>query len=64
MFSTHNEGYVEDGVEYESSTIISIDPSLVYKDKYYQQVYLSNCVYKVVTQGIDYIDNLFESNKN
>ena len=55
----------EDGVECESFTIISIDPLLVYENKYYLQVYLDNCAYKIVDkQGIDYLDeNLFESDE-
>ena len=56
----------EDGVDCESFTIISIDFLLVYQNKYYLQVYLDNCVYKIVnTQMIHYLDdNLFESDKN
>ena len=39
---------------------------LVYESKYYLQVYLDNCVYKIVnTQMIDYLgDNLLESDRN
>ena len=52
----------EDGVVCESFTIISIDSLLVYQNKYYQQVYLDNCAYKIVDkQMIDHLDdNLFE----
>ena len=32
----------EDGVEYKSSTIISIDFLIVYESRYYLQVYLDN----------------------
>ena len=55
----------EDGVECESFTIISIDPLLVYENKYYLQVYLDNCAYKIVDkQEIDYLDeNLFETDE-
>ena len=47
---------------WESFTIISIDSLLLYEDKYYLQVYLDYCAYKVVnTQMIDYLDeNLFD----
>ena len=56
----------EDGLEYESFTIVPIDFLLVYGDKYYLQVYLDNCAYKTVdTQMIHYLDdNLFESREN
>ena len=56
----------EDGVECESCTIISIDSLLVYKDKYYLQVYLDNCPYKIVDkQIVDYLnDNLFEPHED
>ena len=37
----------EDGVECESFTIISIDSSLAYENKYYQQVYLDNMFIKL-----------------
>ena len=47
---------------WESFTIISIDSLLLYEDKYYLQVYLDYCGYKIVnTQMIDYLDeNLFD----
>ena len=53
----------EDGVEYRSFTIISIDFLLVYENKYYVQVYLDNCAHKIVnTKMVDYLDdNLFET---
>ena len=38
----------EDGVECESFTIISIDSLLVYENKFYLQVYLDSCTYKIV----------------
>ena len=52
----------EDDLEYESSTVISIDSLLVYDKKYYLQVYLDNCAYKTVNkQMTDYLDeSLFE----
>ena len=47
---------------YESFTIISINSLLLYEYKYYLQVYLDNCAYKVAnTQLIDYLEeNLFD----
>ena len=56
----------EDGVECESFTVISIDSLLVLDNKYYLQVYLDNCAYKVADkQMICYLDdNLFESDKD
>ena len=52
----------EDHIEYESFPIISIDSLLVYKKKYYLQVYLDNCAYKNASkQMTDHLDeNLFE----
>ena len=51
----------EDDIESEYFTAISIDSLLVYEDKYYLQVYLDNCAYKLVNkQMTDYLDeNLF-----
>ena len=52
----------EDDIECESFTVISIDSLLVYDKKCYPQVYLDNCVYKIVNkETADYLDeNLFE----
>ena len=52
----------EDDIECESFTVISIDSLLVYKSKYYLQVYLDNCAYKIANkQMTDYLgDNLFK----
>ena len=51
----------EDDIECESFTVISIDSLLVYDKKYYLQIYLDNCAYKIVNKQIDYLDeNLFE----
>ena len=52
----------EDDIECESFIVISIDSLLVYKNKYYLQIYLDNCVYKIANkQMTDYHDeNLFE----
>ena len=47
----------EDNIQSESFTVISIDSLLVYDNKYYLQVYLDNCAYKVVNkQMTDYLD--------
>ena len=48
-------------IECESFTVISIDSLLVY-EKYYLQVHLENCAYKIANkQMTDYLDyNLFE----
>ena len=47
----------ENDIECESFTVISIDSLLVYENKYYLQVYLDNCVYKIVhKQMTDYLD--------
>ena len=52
----------EDDIECESFTVISIDSLLVYNKKFFLQVYLNNCAYKIVNkQMTDYLDeNLFE----
>ena len=47
----------ENDIECESFTVISIDSLLVYENKYYLEVYLDNCVYKIVhKQMTDYLD--------
>ena len=49
----------EGGVECESFTIISIDSLFVYESKYYLQLYLDNCAYKIVNiQMVDYLDDI------
>ena len=52
----------EDDIECESFTVISIDSLLVYENKYYHQIYLDNCAYKLANkQMTDYLDvNRFE----
>ena len=52
----------EDDMECESFIAISIDPLLVYENKYYLRVYLDNCVYKIANKQMkNYLDeNLFE----
>ena len=56
----------EDDIECESFTVIFIDSLLVYKNKYYLQVYLDNCAYKIIgKQMIDYLgENPFETNES
>ena len=48
-------------MKYETCTAISIDSLLVYENKYYLQVYLDSCAYKIVNkQMTDYLDkNIF-----
>ena len=52
----------EDDIECECFIVISIDSLLVCDKKYYLQVYLENCAYKIVNkQTTDYLDkNLLE----
>ena len=40
----------EDDIECEAFTVISTDSLLVYENKYYLQVYLDNCAYKVANK--------------
>ena len=56
----------EDGVKCESFAITYIDSLLGYENKYFLQIYLDNCVYKILdTQTTDYLDDyLFEPEKN
>ena len=51
----------EDDIECESFTVISIFSLHVHENKYYLQVYLDNCAYKIANkQMTDYLDeNLF-----
>ena len=50
-------------IQCECFTDISIDSSLVYESKYYLQIYLDNCDYKIANkQTKDYLDdNFFET---
>ena len=52
----------EDDIKCESFSIISIDSLPVYDKKYYLQVFLDTCAYKIVNkQMTDYLDeNIFE----
>ena len=56
---------LEDDIECESFTIISIDSLLLYESKYYLQVCLGDCVYKIVGKRMIYylIDNPFETDE-
>ena len=58
----HGLNVPQDGAECKSFTVISIDSLLVYENKYYVQVYLDTCAYKIVDkQMIDHLDdNLFK----
>ena len=51
-----------DNMECKISTVISTDFLLVYQSKYYLQVYLDNCAYRIIDKEmINYLDeNLFE----
>ena len=53
----------EDCVKCESFTIISIHSLLIYENKYYLEVYIDNCAYKIVnSQIVDYLNDIdFES---
>ena len=42
----------EDGIEFESFTVISIDSLLAYENKFYLQVYLDNRAYKFANKQI------------
>ena len=52
----------EDDIECESFTVISFDFLVVYENKYYLQVYLHNCAYKIVKKQMPYYldENFFE----
>ena len=54
---------LEDGTEYESFTVVSINSLLSYDNKYYLQVYLDNCAYKIVDKQM-IGDNLFKRDKD
>ena len=47
----------------QTLTVISFDSLLVYESKYYLQVSLDNCAYKIINkQMTDYLgDNIFEA---
>ena len=47
----------EEDVGWESFRVVSVDSLLVYKNKYYLQVYLDNFAYKIANkQMTDYLD--------
>ena len=56
----------EDGVECESLLQSFLSIIYLFMKKYYLQVYLRNCAYKIVdTQMVDYLDDiLFEPDEN
>ena len=56
----------EDDTECECFTVISVKSLFAYKNKYYHQVYLYNCAYKVVDKGmINYLgENPFETDED
>ena len=56
----------EDDIECDSFTVIYIDSLVVYNHKYYLQVYLDSCAYKIIDkQMIDYFDkNHFETDED
>ena len=53
---------LEGNIKSKSFTVIFIDSLHVYENKYYLQVYLDNCAYKIVNkQMTNYLDeNIFE----
>ena len=55
----------EDDIICKSFAVLSIDLMPIYKNKYYLQVYLDNCAYKIVNKQIPaYLDeSLFEDYK-
>ena len=52
----------EDDIKCDCFTAISTDSLVVYENKYYLEVYLDNCAYKIVNkQMTDYVNkNIFE----
>ena len=53
---------IEGDIECKLFTVISTDSLVVYKNKYYLQLYLDNCAYKTVNKQItDYLhQNIFQ----
>ena len=47
----HGLNVPENDMECECFTVISIDSLLVYENKYYLQVYLDNCTYKIAKKN-------------
>ena len=62
----HGLNVAEDDIECEFFTVISIDSLLTCENKYYMQVYLENCAYKVVDMRMVYGlgDNPFETDED
>ena len=56
----------EDDIECKSFAVNSIDSLLVYENKYYLQVYLDNCAYKIIDKQItDYLgDSVSETDED
>ena len=56
----------EDDIKCESFAVIYIHSLLVYESKYFLQVFLESCAYKIIDRRIiDYLgENLFASDKN
>ena len=56
----------EDDIECKSFAVNSIDSLLVYENKYYLQVYLDNCSYKIIDKQItDYLgDSVSETDED
>ena len=56
----HGLNVPEDGIECDFFTVISIDSLLIYENKYYLEVYLDNCAYKIANKEMaDYLDDNF-----
>ena len=61
----HGLNVPEDNIECWSFTVISIDSLFVYENKYYLQVYLGLCTYKIVNKQIaDYLGRYFQRYKD
>ena len=56
----------EDDAEFEFFKVVSIDSLLAYKNKFYLQVHLDKCAYKIIdNRMIDYLGvNPFETNED
>ena len=51
IYNFYGSNVPEDGIEFESFTVISIDSLLVYENKYYLQLYLGSCTSKLQTNN-------------
>ena len=65
---TNSDGLnlLEIGIECESFAVIYIDSLLVYKNKYYLQIYLDICPYKTVDKRMIYYlgESTFETDED